>query len=202
MLLHMFPPLVVWEPRWTAGRSHRPLQGIMLNYPYHRSNNLKKLTYAAGHCLRPDKLVSDKLRLTKVSRAKKNKVWGLTQEISVPSFQRIHWKMYRRSSNLKKLTYAAGHQTLDKSVSDKLRLTKVSGAKKLDYWKAKKLTLNYAPLDHVQTYGPFSQERASNGKDNLKKKFFCFWQKSGESPSFQWYIRFHGAATLENANFS
>ena len=34
-------------------------------------------------------------------------------------------------------------------------------------------------------YGPFSQERASNGKDNLKKKFFCFWQKSGESPSFQ-----------------
>ena len=34
-------------------------------------------------------------------------------------------------------------------------------------------------------YGPFSQERASNGKDNLKKKFFCFLQKSGESPSFQ-----------------
>ena len=34
-------------------------------------------------------------------------------------------------------------------------------------------------------YGPFSQERASNGKDNLKKNSFVFWQKSGESPSFQ-----------------
>ena len=34
-------------------------------------------------------------------------------------------------------------------------------------------------------YGSFSQERASNGRDNLKKEFFCIWQKSGESPSFQ-----------------
>ena len=35
----------------------------------------------------------------------------------------------RRSSDLKKLTYTTGRrQTPDKSVSDKLRLTKVSGA--------------------------------------------------------------------------
>ena len=76
----------------------------------------------AGHWT-PDNSVSDKLRLTKVSGAKKkflrkfiknqhsekNKVWGLTQEISVPSFKRIHWNMYRRISNLKKLTPDAGH---------------------------------------------------------------------------------------------
>ena len=37
----------------------------------------------------------------------------------------------RRSSDLRKLTYAAGRRrTVDKSVSDKLHLTKVSGAKK------------------------------------------------------------------------
>ena len=42
----------------------------------------------------------------------------------------------RRSNDLKKLMYMppdAGRRKLDKSVSDKLRLTKVSGAKKLDF---------------------------------------------------------------------
>ena len=36
----------------------------------------------------------------------------------------------RRSSNLKKLTYADGRRTPDRFVSDKLHLTIVSGAKK------------------------------------------------------------------------
>ena len=36
-----------------------------------RSSDLEKFTYAAGPCWMTDKLVSDKLRLTKVSGAKK-----------------------------------------------------------------------------------------------------------------------------------
>ena len=48
----------------------------------------------------------------------------------------------RRSSDLKKLTYAAEQQTPDKSGSDKLRLTKVSGAKNL---------LTYSMVWHVQS---------------------------------------------------
>ena len=33
------------------------------------------------------------------------------------------------------------------------------------------------PLSMAAVYGPFSQERASNGKDNLKKKILLFLAK-------------------------
>ena len=46
----------------------------------------------------------------------------------------------RRSSDLKKLTYAVGRPTADKLVSDKLHLTKVSGAKKRKVYTSKLCT--------------------------------------------------------------
>ena len=69
-----------------------------------------------------------KIRKCKCKNSEKNKVWGLTQEISVVSNESN--RKCKRSGDLKrKLTYADG-RTPDKSVSDKLRLTKVSRSQK------------------------------------------------------------------------
>ena len=51
-----------------------------------------------------------------MSKSEKNKVWGLTQEISVVSKESN--RKCKRSSDLKKLTYA-NRQTKDKTVKSK-----------------------------------------------------------------------------------
>ena len=62
----------------------------------------------------------------------------------------------RRSSDLKKLTYADGRQMTDKLVSDKLRLTKVSGAKNRNPFIAQSLLgitdRSIQVVDHIYSF--------------------------------------------------